>query len=99
MSESKFTPGPWEAVPEGHRLSVWAKGYGFVHTTEVPEVNFRATETANANARLIAAAPELLAALQALTDSEGHIWHGNSKECTGECKEVRAAIAKAEGAA
>jgi hypothetical protein len=50
------------------------------------------------DAELFAAAPELLEALRALTDPEGHIWHGpHSKECTGECKAVRGAIAKAEG--
>ena len=48
-------------------------------------------------ARLFAAAPEMLDALTALTDPEGHIWHGPSGECTGECKDVRAAIAKARG--
>ena len=31
-------------------------------------------------------------ALQALTDPEEHIWHGNSKECTGECQDVRKAL-------
>ena len=48
-------------------------------------------------ARLFAAAPEMLDALTALTDPEGHIWHGPSGECTEECKAVRAAIAKARG--
>jgi hypothetical protein len=39
-------------------------------------------------------------ALEALTDPRGHIWHGPSAgpgECTGECRDVRAAIAKARG--
>ncbi len=38
---------------------------------------------------------DLLEALEALTDPEGHIWHGGNDECTGECKEARAAIAEA----
>ena len=52
-------------------------------------------EPMEANAALIKAAPLLLSALETLTDPEGHIWHGNNKECTGECKEVMTAIAKA----
>lgn len=60
------TPGPWQTVHEGHRLSVWAEGYGFVHTHEVPAVNVSATATANANSQLIAAAPELLEYLKIL---------------------------------
>jgi len=63
---TKHTPGPWETVFEGHRLSVWSEGYGFVHSHEVPQVNIGATQTANANARLISAAPELLQALRDL---------------------------------
>jgi hypothetical protein len=34
------------------------------------------------------------AALEALSDPEGHIWHGGNTECTGECKDVRAALAR-----
>jgi len=63
---AKHTPGPWEVTFEGHRLSVFAKGYGFIHTHEVPHVNTGATATANANSRLIAAAPELLEACKAI---------------------------------
>lgn len=34
-------------------------------------------------------------ALEALTNPEGHIWHGaHSDECTGECKDVRAVLAE-----
>jgi len=43
-----------------------------------------------ANARLIAAAPELLAALKGLIDLAG-------PSCVGACDVARAAIAKAEG--
>lgn len=63
-SVQKATPGPWELVAEGHRLSVWAEGHGFVHTHKAPEVNPEATSVANANSRLIATAPELLVMLK-----------------------------------
>lgn len=34
-------------------------------------------------------------ALAALTNGDGHIWHGaHSDVCTGECEEVRAVLAK-----
>ena len=32
-------------------------------------------------------------ATEALTDPEGHIWHGGAQECTGECKAIRSALA------
>ena len=93
---TKYTPGPWEAVSEGHRLSVWAEGYGFIHTHEVPQVNTGATDTANANSRLIAAAPELLIACErALAALEGILSQSNFKSDVPEI--LRAAIAKAEG--
>ena len=38
-------------------------------------------------------AKRLRAALVALTDPEGHIWHGAPHgPCTGECKQVRRAL-------
>ena len=67
---SKHTPGPWMVVPEGHRLSVWAEGYGFIHSHEAPEVNTSATETANANSTLIAKAPQLLEMLKTIIRAE-----------------------------
>lgn len=30
--------------------------------------------------------------LEALQDPEGHIWHGDSGECTGECREIQEAL-------
>lgn len=36
-------------------------------------------------------------ALEALTNPEGHIWHGShGPECTGECSEVRAVLSEAK---
>lgn len=86
-TSENWTPGPWETVHEGRRLSVWSKDYGFIHTHEVPQVNSGATQTANANARLIAAAPELYAALQDMLGTFAA--HGESQ---------RQVVAKAFGA-
>jgi hypothetical protein len=52
-----------------------------------------------ANANLIAAAPALLEALQALMTPEGHLLHSPEQPCTGECQEARAALTKAGGKA
>lgn len=59
------TPGPWEVAPPGYVDEHYAVLDGFGHTASVygyPEQE----AVALANARLIAAAPELLACLQSL---------------------------------
>jgi len=65
---AKHTPGPWR-VAYGNRLEI--RGPRDEIGWPVPVVynaGLHTDETDQANARLIAAAPELLAALQALTD-------------------------------
>ena len=99
MSANTHTPGPWEVL-DGNRVSVTlpcadveASGYvsaciAITHSSE-PRVD------KVANARLIAAAPELLEALQAIVkslsdqDDEGMVEHAQ------EMIDARAAIAKA----
>jgi hypothetical protein len=92
----KHTPGPWEAENE----SVSA---GF---DMVADVFGATTEQRDANARLIAAAPDLLAALKALVgndsvrylDDEGPRGEGwQSNELAAAIAAADAAIAKAEG--
>lgn len=83
---SKHTPGPWSrdkndslCSPDGRQVYVWNSGLGN---------SYRSDET-DANARLIAAAPELLEALEAmLPGAEAMGW---------ETSKARAAIAKARG--
>ncbi len=97
-----YTPGPWQA-------SQWSSGNWHITpvgtdrplivSTEYQAAHGIDAPVEEANACLIAAAPDLLAAIEALTDPEGHILHGSNFECTGECREARAAIAKATGAA
>jgi hypothetical protein len=97
---SKHTFAPWDVDPND-KFSVTADCDGLqVCSTEFED---RDDDENAANARLIAAAPELLEALQALG---GHPEHGycyclNQEQIqnghTGECREARAAIAKAEG--
>jgi len=63
----KHTPGPWEAKRETDYVpaQVWAEG------RQLAEVNGECREARAANARLIAAAPELLKALQ---DTIAEFW-------------------------
>jgi hypothetical protein len=96
---TNHTPGPWRFHSETGFIG---SDHGYVPiATPFQETWQTGKPQAVANARLIAAAPDLLAALEALTDPEGHIYHGRYPDgpCTGECQAVRAAILKATGEA
>jgi hypothetical protein len=63
---SEHTPGPWEVVPEDRAESRWVIGDeegGSIASCE-PAGPWITLAQADANARLISAAPELLAALK-----------------------------------
>lgn len=105
MSEVKHTPGPWEYVQStehhGPYISSYAGDVADCYTMSNPmaasirnggdsyPVTFQG-EQAEANARLISAAPDLLAALKALRNA----CIGMVPECA---PMVDAAILKAEG--
>ena len=98
MSKATHTPGPWEAV--GSRIRTAGTGsFRRIATMEGGAFNVNVTD--EANARLIAAAPDLLAALEAI---EAHLTlHpgssvANRAEARQVCEQARAAIAKARGA-
>lgn len=103
MSESnKFTPGPWNNMPKTEYVPICKQdeaglAIGFINST-----NIERTAEGKANAYLIASAPDLLEALEAIlpfipvtTASEG----GAAKysENVKAADMVRAAIAKARG--
>ena len=103
MSESnKFTPGPWNNMPKTEYVPIFKQdeaglALGFINST-----NIERTAEGKANAYLIAAAPDLLEALEAIlpfiprtSASEG----GASKysENVKAADMVRAAINKARG--
>src|SRR6266550_596982 len=77
MPEMKFTTGPWR--PNLHHTQEQAgRTYGFIHAgTAVPiaavtlGVEGMPQDEGRANARLIAATPELYNALKAITDCYG----------------------------
>lgn len=96
MSE-KFTPGPWTAEPMVGR-GAWVKGA----TGEWAALSCGDTnERAQANASLIAAAPELYDALKAITDCYGVGQPPEKflKNVHDFMMEGRAALAKARGEA
>ncbi len=95
------TPGPWRVMPESQAQSPWIVGDaegGSIADCE-PCGPWMPDEVADANARLIASAPDLLAALRGYLDARPQC------ECTPHsgCQmakarsAARAAIAKAEG--
>jgi len=94
---SKHTPGPWKVEHRGYKYIVSKSRDGYI-TRDVCRMDgsTMAAFAQEANARLIAAAPELLEALKdALQLLE--VYGGDFEEATR--NQARAAIAKAEGAA
>ena len=102
MSEAKHTPGPWMFVPAG---GVAWNEYPIVQRQSAGgfQVVDADKERATADARLIAAAPELLEALQALMiiNDEGGPFGGEIylDRVDRAWDNARAAIAKARGEA
>jgi len=96
--KAKFTPGPWkwreDAVEEdGSTMRTLAPG---VLILDDMGGGPWGDEVDRANARLIAAAPDLYEALRnLLSAAEAHIF---STECQAQRDAARAALSKAEGA-
>ena len=93
---SKHTPGPW-IVDEA--CLVWAEAAGeYVALTDHDDAAPIPMEQREANARLIAAAPELLEALEALSPHRTGYGQSMDWQAYNEAqKKARAAIAKAKG--
>jgi hypothetical protein len=109
MSEAKHTPGPWEARHGGETVGRLVERPGksrkFVAVCHCypltiwdrEDMGIPAKASGNeimaANARLIAASPDLLEACKAMVrEMVAADWHGEAME------EAREAIARAEGA-
>ena len=108
--ETKHTPGPWALsrdVGDGEVCTVYGCTGGHIYIVGNREYLGREIEDlsaeADANARLIAAAPDLLtackAALKYIPGSEVHSWPPGFALKDDSLKLLRAAIAKAEGGA
>ena len=85
---AKHTTGPWIYAIPGD--SFVASDNGLICRRPAVSGGGSAPSNWDANARLIAAAPELLEALQVMLDAAQH-------DITTECDIARAAIAKAIG--
>lgn len=93
MSESKTTPGPWEAVGESDgRICILGIG-----DYEYPIASVYPNDSKDADAALIAAAPDLLEACVRMLDS----WTLTCEKAPYQQREaiaaIRAALAKARG--
>lgn len=67
LKNVEHTPGPWELFEPSAEETTQLIGNGTIHIADIYMTDFPAGA---ADARLIAAAPELLAALEALVDSD-----------------------------
>jgi len=85
-----YTPGPWCSEFKAGAFVI--RGTQATLNVSIAQVVYWSSED-SANARLIAAAPDLLAALKAVV--ENHC--GNDKLFCSTCTPARDVIAKAEG--
>ena len=93
---SKHTPGPWQVGCKISSTGVWTPDGTLVALTHSSTRNYKRDEQIaeqNANALLIAAAPDLLEALQYAHDFlAANGWEGDPR-----MKRIIAALDKAEG--
>ena len=90
----KWTPGPWEVHGYAHVGDFYIHGANKICDVVNPSGFYRSPKETEANARLIAAAPELLEGLKGMLE-----W-GRRVKVSNPGPEIRnaiAAIAKAEG--
>lgn len=100
---SKHTPGPW-VVFDGHFPGIDGDDGKFsvlIYGEELEEggIRGRTSEEIAANARLIAAAPDLLEALDSLKSAVVEGWYSNGEWWQEGIDLASAAIAKAKGGA
>lgn len=93
-TKTAHTPGPWIIEADKHGILVLADGAGLSISVTIP--GRRPSDEDRANAALIAAAPDLLAALQELLAEVKKIPAMNGRDFNGLGIRVNNAIAKAE---
>jgi hypothetical protein len=96
---TKHTPGPWEIVPKDEMIAPSATHLHIRDTaSEFVFAKCLAVGEGEANAHLIAAAPELLEALRwVLANPDHSTGNDDHADHCAACQKVCAAIAKAEG--
>ncbi len=97
---SEHTPGPWELTKDGISIQAYPPPADVIRICLAPDYTFHGPDNPRwrANARLIAAAPDLLAACEAVEEwwlREGMNLFGGAPGCVFM---VRSAIPKARGA-
>lgn len=116
LKQVQHTPGPWDVSigPPDHLTKApraiktrivrgpLGIGEGIIATVEYSVYGAKNADEAEANAALISAAPDLLAALKALEDAvckdmDNKFDDAESYACIEQLEMTRAAIAKAEG--
>lgn len=99
MKNTKHTPGPWE-VDELNNTTVWGKKQRFnMLVAKCGDAQIILQEEAEANARLIAAAPELLEACKKVKSDLFQYEGGrlSQQDLLNNIESLGKAIAKAEG--
>ena len=100
---AKLTPGPWSIRTEFGKLCIRpgdynAKGYSSGYAPIAKVAGDKRINNDEANARLIAAAPGLLAVLERVQSMFSYQFEGGLTGCMADLSiDVRAAIAKATG--
>lgn len=92
---SDHTPAPWHCspVPGRHMLGIYAGDDDTVLICEVSDEDLEVEGQRDVNARLIAASPDLLAALEGVVD-----WRDNNPgDWSFPGDQIRDALAKAKG--
>lgn len=92
---TEFTPGPWRVYSEYGSIGTITNADGSVVVAQAQQVEPRSQKTRLANTHLIAAAPSLLAALEALLDMD--ISYQRGPKVQGAESAARLAVAKARG--
>ena len=97
MTSTTHTLGPWKAVYSEYGEEIWFGGNDGPGMWEIEGAEAYLPGDHDEQARLIAAAPDLLAALERIANSEEY--HGDTFSCDFETLQsvARAAIAKATG--
>lgn len=94
---SAYTPGPWKVLASDVMKSIEIGAGSEAFARIYPSSHRWPNPTAEANARLIAAAPDLLDALKKLRRFVAEGQQMNGREFVGLGIEVNAAIEKADG--
>lgn len=100
MSERKWTPGPWlfHQPWAGFSKITGPSGELIFGIAAGADHERQSSDVCDANARLIAAAPELYAALEAITDQLERIGDTRPHKDGQFIDDARAALKKAQGA-